>query len=177
MVEQSVRRPDAYGSDVTRRRVIAMGLVAVALSLGAAACGDDDDSTAGDTTTEQTTTLEETTTEETTTEETTTEGTTTDDDGEASGALEGETGPGFEIKLRQDGEDVQTLSPGTYTISVEDESEMHNFHLIGPGVDEEITDVPFEGERSVTVTLQAGTYTFQCDPHASSGMKGTFTVS
>jgi plastocyanin len=156
---------------VTRRHVIAVGLVAVTLFLGAAACGGDDDSTAGDTTTEQMTT------EETTTEETTTEGTTTDDDGEASGALEGETGPGFEIKLRQDGEDVQSLSPGTYTISVEDQSDMHNFHLIGPGVDEEITDVPFEGEKSVTVTLEAGTYTFQCDPHAASGMKGTFTVS
>ena len=141
-----------------------MGLVAVALSLGVAACGGDDDSTAGDdTTTEQTTT-------EATTEETTTEG-------GASSALEGETGPGFEIKLRQDGEDVQSLSPGTYTISVEDQSDMHNFHLIGPGVDEEITEVPFEGEKSVTVTLQAGTYTFQCDPHASSGMKGNFTVS
>ena len=149
-----------------------MGLVAVALSSGVAACGDDDDSTAGsDTTTEQTTTLDETTTEETTTEGTTTEG-----DGEAA-ALEGETGPGFEIKLRQDGEDVQSLSPGTYTISVEDQSDMHNFHLIGPGVDEEITDVPFEGEKSATVTLQAGTYTFQCDPHAAGGMKGTFIVS
>jgi plastocyanin len=158
---------------VSRRNAIAIGLVAVALSLGVAACGDDDDSTAGgDTTTEQTTT------EEATTEETTTEGTTTDDDGGGeAAALEGETGPGFEIKLRQDGEDVQTLSPGTYTISVEDQSDMHNFHLIGPGVDEEITDVPFEGERSATVTLQAGTYTFQCDPHASGGMKGTFTVS
>ena len=160
-----------------------MGLAAVALSAGLAGCGDDDNSTAGgDTTTEQTTTLEETTTEETTTEETTTEETTTEettteDDGEGSGALEGETGPGFEIKLRQDGEDVQTLSPGTYTISVEDQSDMHNFHLIGPGVDEEITDVPFEGEKSVSVTLQAGTYTFQCDPHAAGGMKGTFTVS
>jgi plastocyanin len=138
-----------------------MGLAASVLSLGAAACGGDD-STAGDATTDQTTTTEET---------------TTGGGGEGSGALEGETGPGFEIKLRQDGEDVQSLSPGTYTISVEDQSDMHNFHLIGPGADEEITDVPFEGEKSVTVTLQAGTYTFQCDPHASSGMKGTFTVS
>ena len=31
---------------------------------------------------------------------------------------------------------------------------MHNFHLIGPGVDEEVTDVPFIGEKSVTVTLR-----------------------
>jgi plastocyanin len=145
------------------RTVIAITFVALAFAVGAAACGgDDDDSAAGDTTTEQTT-LEETT--------------TADDDGQASGTLEGETGPGFEIKLRQDGEDVQTLAPGSYTISVEDQSDTHNFHLVGPGVDEEITDVPFSGEKSVTVTLQAGTYTFQCDPHAASGMRGTFTVS
>ena len=158
------------------RNVIAIGLVALALALGAAACGgDDDDSSAGgDTTTEQTTTVEDTTTGDTTTGDTT----TGDDGGGASRTLEGETGPGFEIKLRQDdGEDVQTVPAGSYTISVEDQSNMHNFHLIGPGVDEEITDVGFQGEKSVTVTLQPGTYTFQCDPHAAGGMKGTFTVS
>ena len=155
---------------MSRRNTIAIGFVALVIALGAPACGgDEDDSSAGgDTTTEQMTTLEDTTTGETT---------TSDDDGEGSRALEGETGPGFEIKLRQDSEDVQTLPPGRYTISVEDQSATHNFHLIGPGVDEEITDVPFEGEQSVTVTLQAGTYTFQCDPHAAGGMKGTFTVS
>jgi plastocyanin len=37
--------------------------------------------------------------------------------------------------------------------------------------------VPFVGDKSVTVTLKKGTYTYQCDPHASSGMKGTFTVN
>jgi plastocyanin len=152
---------------VSWRSLIRAVLVAAALLAAGTACGGDDDASsgAGDTTTEQTTTLEETTTEET----------TTSDDDESEATLEGETGPGFEIKLRRDGEDVTTLSPGTYTISVEDQSSMHNFHLIGPGVDEEITDVPFEGEKSVTVTLQAGEYTFQCDPHASS-MNGTFTV-
>lgn len=150
---------------VRARDVIALGFVAAALAVGTAACGDDDQGSAGggQTTTEQTTTVEETTTSE--------------DDGSATGALEGETGPGFEIEVRQDGADVETLSPGTYTLSVEDKSGSHNFHLIGPGVDEEVTDVPFVGEKSVTVTLQAGTYTYQCDPHASQGMKGTFTVS
>jgi plastocyanin len=29
----------------------------------------------------------------------------------------------------------------------------------------------------VTVTLKKGKYTYQCDPHAAGGMKGTFTVS
>ena len=154
---------------MSRRNLIAIGFVALALALGAAACGGDDDSSAdGDMTTEQATTLEDTTTGDTT---------TSVDEGEASGTLEGETGPGFEIKLRQDGEEVQTLPTGSYTISVEDQSNTHNFHLIGPGVNEEITDVPFEGENSLTVTLQAGTYTFQCDPHAGGGMKGTFTVT
>ena len=30
---------------------------------------------------------------------------------------------------------------------------------------------------SVTVTLEPGTYTYQCDPHAATGMKGTFEVT
>jgi plastocyanin len=37
------------------------------------------------------------------------------------------------------------------------------------------TDVAGEGEESFDVTLEAGEYTFVCDPHASS-MKGSFTV-
>ncbi len=154
------------------KSAIALVLIGLALVVGLAACGsDDDDSSAGEGTTTQVT-------EPTTTEGTTTDGTTTgDDDGSAQGELEGETGPGFEIKVREDGEDVESVSAGTYTLSVEDQSQMHNFRLIGPGVNEEVTDVPFVGEKSVTVTLQPGTYTFQCDPHAAQGMKGTFTVT
>jgi len=159
---------------VRARNAIALGLVAAALAFGVAACGNDDDdegsSAGGQTTTEQTTTEETTTVETTTSEDTTTsEG--------GSMALEGETGPGFEIEVEQDGEDADEVAAGTYTLSVEDKSDMHNFHLIGPGVDEEVTTVSFVGEKSVTVTLEAGTYTYQCDPHAASGMKGTFTVS
>lgn len=155
-----------------RKTTIALGLAVVALVLGAAACGgDDNESSAGGATTEATTT------EGTTTEGTTTEGTTTSGGGEASNMLEGETGPGFEIEVKMNGEDAETVPAGTYTLKVEDKSDIHNFHLIGPGVDEEVTDVPFEGEKSVTVTLEPGTYTYQCDPHASQGMKGTFTVT
>jgi len=149
---------------VKASNVIAVGLVAAALGFGAVACGGDDDSSAGGDTT-------------TTTEETTTEGTTTSEGGGASMTLEGETGPGFEIEVKQNGADADEVAAGTYTLSVEDKSTMHNFHLIGPGVDEEVTTVSFVGEKSVTVTLEAGTYTYQCDPHAASGMKGTFTVS
>ena len=106
-----------------------------------------------------------------------TEGTTTEDGGSASGTLKGETGPGFTIEVSMDGEDAESVPAGTYTLEVEDKSDMHNFHLIGPGVDEEVTDVPFVGEKSVEVTLEPGTYTYQCDPHAAQGMKGTFEVT
>jgi plastocyanin len=97
--------------------------------------------------------------------------------GSASGTLEGETGPGFEIEVKQNGKDAESVKAGTYTLKVEDKSNQHNFHLIGPGVDEVVTDVGFVGDKSVTVTLKQGTYTYQCDPHAASGMKGTFEVT
>jgi plastocyanin len=95
----------------------------------------------------------------------------------ATGTLEGEVGPGFEIEVRQNGEDAESVKAGTYTLKVEDKADIHNFHLIGPGVDNVVTSVSFVGEKTVTVTVKKGTYTYQCDPHASSGMKGTFTVT
>jgi plastocyanin len=130
---------------------IAVVLVGVALTVGATSCGGNE----------------------------TTEATTTTENGgaSASGTLEGETGPGYTIEVSKDGEDVESLPAGTYTLKVEDKSSAHNFHLIGPGVDEAVTDVPFEGEKTVTVTLQKGTYTYQCDAHAARGMKGSFTVT
>jgi plastocyanin len=138
---------------------------ALALVLGAAACGGGGSS-------------EETTTEQATTEQTTTEGGGGGGGGgSASGTLEGETSPGFEIEVKQNGEDAESVKAGTYTLKVEDKSASHNFHLIGPGVDKVVTDVGFVGDKTVTVTLKQGTYTYQCDPHASSGMKGTFEVT
>jgi len=138
---------------------------ALALVLGAAACGGGGSS-------------EETTTEQATTEQTTTEGGGGGGGGgSASGTLEGETGPGFEIEVKQNGEDAESVKAGTYMLKVEDKSASHNFHLIGPGVDKVVTDVGFVGDKTVTVTLKKGTYTYQCDPHASSGMKGTFQVT
>ena len=142
------------------RKAVILG-AALALVLGAAACGGGSS--------------EETTTEQATTEQTTTEG--GGGGGSASGTLEGETGPGFEIEVKQNGEDAESVKAGTYTLKVEDKSEAHNFHLIGPGVDKVVTEVSFVGDKTVTVTLKKGTYTYQCDPHASSGMKGTFEVT
>jgi plastocyanin len=134
---------------------------ALALVLGASACGGGSSSSSSSSR-----------------EETTTQGGGGGGGGEsASGTLEGETGPGFEIEVKQNGEDAESVKAGTYTLKVEDKSASHNFHLIGPGVDEKVTDVGFVGDKTVTVTLKKGTYTYQCDPHASSGMKGTFEVT
>lgn len=91
--------------------------------------------------------------------------------------LAGTVGPGFTITLTSSGKKVSTLKPGSYKVTVNDKASIHDFHLFGPGVNKVITTVPFEGTKSVTVTLKKGTYTYQCDPHAASGMKATFKVS
>ena len=89
--------------------------------------------------------------------------------------LEANVGPGFTISLRDaSGAGVSHLDPGAYTIHVVDQSELHNFHLSGPGVDK-FTDVPGTGEQTWDVTLTDGKYTYICDAHATT-MKGSFTV-
>jgi plastocyanin len=90
--------------------------------------------------------------------------------------LTGVSGPGFTITLKSGSKAVTTLKAGTYKIVVEDKSSIHNFHLIGPGVNK-TTTVPFTGTQTWTVKLKAGSYTFQCDIHAATGMKGTFKVT
>jgi plastocyanin len=95
----------------------------------------------------------------------------------ASTPLAGSVGPGFTITLAKGGKAVKTLKPGSYTITVKDRSDAHNFHLFGPGVKKVVTSVPFVGTKTVTVTLKKGTYTIQCDPHASAGMRSTFKVA
>ena len=91
--------------------------------------------------------------------------------------LKGDVGPGFTIHLKDaKGKAVKKLKAGKYTITVTDKSNIHNFHLTGPGVNKEITSVAFQGTKTVTVTLKKGKYTYVCDPHAST-MHGSFTVS
>jgi plastocyanin len=92
----------------------------------------------------------------------------------AGGKLTGVVGPGFSIKLTQNGQKVTKLKAGVYTIVVSDKASIHDFHLKGPGVDK-ATGVSFTGTQTWKVTLKKGTYTFQCDPHASF-MHGKFTV-
>jgi plastocyanin len=139
---------------MTRTRIAAVIALAV-LALALAGCGGSDDEASGTT---------ETTTTETT--DTTASGTT----------LTASVGPGFDISLTgADGSDATTLAAGTYTIDVDDQSDAHNFHLTGTGVDV-MTDVGGTGTDTWTVTFEAGSYHFQCDPHAST-MNGDFEVT
>ena len=93
----------------------------------------------------------------------------------STGRLTGEVGPGFSIEVSKSGKDVKTLKAGTYKIHIEDKSSIHNFHLIGPGVNKK-TSVSFSGETTWAVKLKPGRYTYQCDPHAAAGMKDSFKV-
>jgi plastocyanin len=95
--------------------------------------------------------------------------------GEPNVTLTGVVGPGFNISLKNpDGTGVSHLDPGTYDITVTDNSIEHNFHLSGPGVDQK-TDVEAMGAVNWTVTITDGTYTFVCDAHPTL-MKGSFTA-
>jgi plastocyanin len=93
-----------------------------------------------------------------------------------SSGLTGEVGPGFSIEVKKGNKDLKTIKAGTYRIKVEDKASIHNFHLKGPGLNKK-TGVSFMGETTWTIKLKPGTYTYQCDPHASSGMKGHFKVT
>ena len=140
---------------MTRTRIgFVVGLALLALAL--AGCGGSDNESSS-TTTETTTSTDTTTT--------------------ASGTtLSASVGPGFDISLKDaDGTDVTTLTAGTYTIEVDDQSDIHNFHLSGPGVDE-ATEVSEVETETWNVTFEAGTYEFVCDPHASQ-MNGSFEVT
>jgi hypothetical protein len=95
----------------------------------------------------------------------------------ADGApLHGTVGPGFTITLQDgSGAAVTHLDAGSYTLTVDDRSEEHDFHLQGPGGVDVATEVETVGTKTFTVNLVDGTYTFVCDPHASR-MHGSFTV-
>jgi len=140
------------------RKTILVLMLGLVLVVAAAGCGGSDDESSG------------------TTDETTATDTETSGGDEAGNELYASVGPGFEISLTtEDGEDVTSLSPGSYKIEVDDKSDQHNFHLSGPGVDVK-TEVSEVTKIDWDVDLEAGTYEFVCDPHASS-MNGSFEVS
>ena len=138
------------------RRHFSFAILLLVLGLALAGCGGDDNESSGTTAA-------------------TTEASAGDNGSDTTGAsattLNGSVGPGFDISL--DGTDG--ITAGDYTLVVNDQSTAHNFHLTGPGGVDVSTEVAEEGEKTFDVTLVAGEYKFQCDPHASS-MNGSFTV-
>src|SRR5436305_375457 len=88
----------------------------------------------------------------------------------ATHKLTGTVGPGFSISMSK-----KTVKAGTYKITVSDKASIHDFHLMGAGVNK-VTSISGTGTTTWTVKLKKGTYKFQCDPHASS-MNGTLKVT
>jgi len=91
--------------------------------------------------------------------------------------LKATVGPGFTLRLvTLTGVKVTRLSSAnTYVIVVSDKSNIHNFRLVGPGVNRKTT-VDFVGTARWTHTFRKGTFRFVCDPHGVV-MRGGFTVS
>jgi plastocyanin len=86
-------------------------------------------------------------------------------------------GPGYSITLKTAaGKTARSVKVGTYTVVVRDRSTIHNAHLVAPGFDRRTT-VPFVGTKTWRVKLgKTGTLRFQCDPHASQGMRGSAKI-
>lgn len=93
----------------------------------------------------------------------------------ATPTLIGVDGPGFTITLKKGTAKVTSLKAGKYKIVIKDLSNIHNFHLTGPGLNKK-TSVGAKGTFTWSVTLKKGTYKFVCDPHAPI-MKGSFKVT
>ena len=86
----------------------------------------------------------------------------------ATPTLNGTVGPGYTISLKDSkGKKVTKLTAGTYKIVIKDKASSHNFVLEGPGVERDITAVPFKGTKTVTVKLRKGKYKYYCRPHES----------
>jgi plastocyanin len=86
----------------------------------------------------------------------------------ATPVYKGTVGPGFVISMA-----TKPTKAGAIKLVVTDKSDVHNFHLTGPGVNVK-TSVPKLGVSAFSITLKPGTYKFICDPHPF--MKGSFTV-
>lgn len=91
--------------------------------------------------------------------------------------VNGTVGPGFTIGLTMQGKSVTKLHAGTaYRFVISDRADIHDFHLVGSGIDRVLTGVSFTGTKTFVLRLKKGSYRFMCDPHASI-MHGRFTVS
>jgi len=91
--------------------------------------------------------------------------------------VNGTVGPGFTIGLTMQGKRVTRLRAGTpYRFVISDRSDIHDFHLSGPGLNRVFTSVEFTGTKTFLLRLKKGSYRFRCDPHAGI-MNGRFLVS
>ena len=92
----------------------------------------------------------------------------------ATPTLRGTVGPDFTITLTKGGSAVHTLRPGRYRIKVTDKSDVHNFHLKGPGVNKK-TGVASTGTTRWTLKLGAGQYGYFSDSQKT--LRGSFRVA
>ncbi len=84
--------------------------------------------------------------------------------------LSGTVGPDMTITMSKS----KTVA-GRYSITINDKSALHNFHLMGPNGVSKATGVAFVGTVTWRVHLVAGTWKFQCDVHPLT-MHGTLKV-
>jgi plastocyanin len=92
--------------------------------------------------------------------------------------LIGTVGPGFTIDLTDaNGNHVNVLTAGTYTLLVHDLADVHNFVLGSKTTGERLasTEVPFVGDETFTIELTPGRYAYACSPHFQI-MNGSFVV-
>lgn len=84
-------------------------------------------------------------------------------------------GPKATISLRSaTGAVLRSVKPGTYSIVVRDRSKVHNFHLVGKGVNRK-SGLVAVATTTWTVKLQAGLLRFYSDK-APKTVKGSITV-
>ncbi len=144
---------------MTRTRIgLVVGLAVMALAI--AGCGGGNDESAAGTDT------------------TATETTDTTDTSAATGTklIGSVASDDFTITLTtEDGTPVTSLPAGDYTLEIVDKSDIHNFHMTGSGVDV-MSEVGSQEDEDYPITLVAGSYHYQCDPH-SSQMNGDFEVT
>jgi plastocyanin len=91
--------------------------------------------------------------------------------------LNGTVGPGFTIKLTKGGAKVTSLKAGSYSFTIADKSNIHNFtlqQLSGGKTTKQLTGTGFVGTKTVTVKLAKGKWKYLCTVHPT--MQGTFTV-
>jgi glutamine cyclotransferase len=85
----------------------------------------------------------------------------------------------YRISLRTpNGQLVQSIPTGTYSIVVHDYSKIHNFAL-GSQTDNKrlfTTGIRWVGTKTYTLTFTPGNYAYACSAHFRT-MNGTFTVT